>query len=907
MKTSSLWTVMLMTIATAAVLPARTAGAQVAPQRVVEFWEDASDPASDDNDAQNQTQPAGADGVVDTRRAGETITRGLSGMAWGAYTGSSRGTDHAIDIFNLEGGLGTGTLANSHMRFRRHSQASAGDFPAGYSDPLGGGGMGAELGSYIYTLFSSNTSVPQSIDARQGLFKIGLSHDQGVDQTGTIVFRFLIQTDGLEWYRSSPVETGNVRLLENPFGGNASNDLTAAGREDLLSTHDFATVTWEQVGGAAETNMNALNDGGEVALGSGAGTSPNLANVTGMGVLISNLAEGRNLSGQPNDVDVIGILIEGAEPVPGIQIVQLAQTVAEGAGSASFDVALDFAIGTPVTLNFASANGSAVAGEDYTASSGSLTFSPGETSKTITVPILDDGTDEIPIETFFVQLTNIVGATLAGSDTHAVSIQDNDPAPVASLTLDSASPSENGGVVTGTITLATPSSAPVNVGFQTLAVVGGPDEPATPRVDYVAASGTVQFAPGETVGTFMVAIIDDQIDEPSEVFDVTIGPAAYGPFASLELDPVTIDAMAQSIRVTIQDDDTDVQTTIAMETWESVSELILSPAGGTIPGSDMIFFALDGGSAPLDRLRVAAVDTAAGSSVALQRFEFATESAGFGMASDLFIGVGNGFEAMLPAPIDDDTVLVVGLQARVFIGPLTPTGRPNFPASGDEVFAPTSHFIFAVGSGDVGSLPPGLPAPIGGPFSLAFRLNNYAENGGASNPRLEFAVNQGTFGMLDGLFPLHQQVNKGMASAPEGVGLPMQGTIDTGMSPPATGGEYLIDVQFRKMSFTETEVTYTVTDLTGTGFETSSPQTVTIPAAFPFHKMIDYAGISLGSGFGFGDGVGDNANSGGAGEVIPDSADQGAQGSWVDDLQVYTFGVRAAAPLAARAWTIYKK
>ncbi len=59
-----------------------------------------------------------------------------------------------------------------------------------------------------------------------------------------------------------------------------------------------------------------------------------------------------------------------------------------GGTSVGFVVSLDFASTASVTVNYATADGTAVAGTDYTTTAGTLTFAPGETSKTITVPIL---------------------------------------------------------------------------------------------------------------------------------------------------------------------------------------------------------------------------------------------------------------------------------------------------------------------------------------------------------------------------------------------------------------------------------------------------------------------------------------------------------------------------------------
>ena len=78
----------------------------------------------------------------------------------------------------------------------------------------------------------------------------------------------------------------------------------------------------------------------------------------------------------------------------------------------AFEVSLSRAFtgsGHRVRVSYATADGTATAGEDYTATSGTLVFVAGETSKTVRVPILDDGHDE-GAETFLLRLSNVVGA-----------------------------------------------------------------------------------------------------------------------------------------------------------------------------------------------------------------------------------------------------------------------------------------------------------------------------------------------------------------------------------------------------------------------------------------------------------------------------------------------------------------
>ena len=80
-----------------------------------------------------------------------------------------------------------------------------------------------------------------------------------------------------------------------------------------------------------------------------------------------------------------------------------------------FSVRLNAAVETTVTVDYATADGTATAGEDYTATSGTLTFAPGETSKTVSVPVLDDSHDE-GSETLALKLSNAQGARIGDGE-----------------------------------------------------------------------------------------------------------------------------------------------------------------------------------------------------------------------------------------------------------------------------------------------------------------------------------------------------------------------------------------------------------------------------------------------------------------------------------------------------------
>src|SRR5262249_53913527 len=103
-------------------------------------------------------------------------------------------------------------------------------------------------------------------------------------------------------------------------------------------------------------------------------------------------------------------------------------SVAESAGAINLSVTLSAASPVTVTVDYTTANGTATAGSDYTPQSGTLTFVPGSTSQTISVPIANDVSDE-PDETFSVTLSGPYGARLGTPSSTTVTITDDDPAP----------------------------------------------------------------------------------------------------------------------------------------------------------------------------------------------------------------------------------------------------------------------------------------------------------------------------------------------------------------------------------------------------------------------------------------------------------------------------------------------
>ncbi len=181
-----------------------------------------------------------------------------------------------------------------------------------------------------------------------------------------------------------------------------------------------------------------------------------------------------------------------------------------GTVAATFTVTLSAASGQAVTVNYATANGTATAGSDYTAASGTLTFAPGEISKTITVLVTGDTAVESN-ESFFVNLSAATAATLADAQGAGAILNDDGPG----LAVNDVSVTEgNTGTVTATftVTLSAASTQTITVNYATA------DGTATAGSDYTAASGTLTFAPGQTARTVTVTVNGDMLNEANETF-----------------------------------------------------------------------------------------------------------------------------------------------------------------------------------------------------------------------------------------------------------------------------------------------------------------------------------------------------------------------------------------------------
>ena len=177
-----------------------------------------------------------------------------------------------------------------------------------------------------------------------------------------------------------------------------------------------------------------------------------------------------------------------------------------------------------ITVDYATADGTASSPADYGALSSTLTFNPGQTARTVTVSVNGDTLDEVN-ETYFLNLSNPSNVTI-GDGQGLGTITDNDPLPALSVNDVIVTEGDSGTVAaTFSLSLSVPSGRAVTVDYATA------DVTATAPSDYQAATGTVSFAAGQTSQQVTVLVNGDTLDEAAETFRLNLSNATNATLA----------------------------------------------------------------------------------------------------------------------------------------------------------------------------------------------------------------------------------------------------------------------------------------------------------------------------------------------------------------------------------------
>lgn len=185
-----------------------------------------------------------------------------------------------------------------------------------------------------------------------------------------------------------------------------------------------------------------------------------------------------------------------------------------GTTQATFVVALSGAASQTVSCSFATSNGTATAGSDYTATTGTVTFAPGELEKPVVVLVKGDTVDEAQ-ETYFLDISNVQNATVGSNRGTGFIVDDDGP----TIRINDITVTEgNTGTKAATFTLTLSGASVEAIAVRAITKAGT----ATAGSDYNSVNTVVTFQPGTVTRTMDVAIIGDTNMESNETFFVNL-------------------------------------------------------------------------------------------------------------------------------------------------------------------------------------------------------------------------------------------------------------------------------------------------------------------------------------------------------------------------------------------------
>lgn len=427
-----------------------------------------------------------------------TITATDSSAGSGPFTGS-RGYAITVDAPTLvlspaSGSLTTGSVGVAYSQSFTASGGTApytyaitsGSVPAGLSLASNGtlSGTPAVAGSYNFTVTATDSST-----------------GAGAPFTGSYAYSVMVASG------ATPVVSG-IAPNSGPSSGGTAVIITGTG---------FGGATAVAFGGTAATAYT-VNSATQITAMSPAGTGTVDIRVTTAGGTSATSA-----------ADQFTYVV--APAIPSLSISDVTQNEGNSGGTAfNFTVTLTSASASAVTVNYATSNGSATAPSDYTATTGTLTFAPGQITQTVTVQVNGDTTVE-PDETFFVNLSSPFNATLGKSQGVATIVNDDNSLSVSApnKTVSVAAGAEAvvdvvAGATGGPFTAATVVSlAPASAGVATIAggtgaysvrFVPAGSFAGVAVVTYTLTNGAVQSAPATvtiTVGARVDAAQDAEV------------------------------------------------------------------------------------------------------------------------------------------------------------------------------------------------------------------------------------------------------------------------------------------------------------------------------------------------------------------------------------------------------------
>ena len=200
---------------------------------------------------------------------------------------------------------------------------------------------------------------------------------------------------------------------------------------------------------------------------------------------------------------------------------QPSYSVSEAATNVVINVLRTNGVTGPISVFFATSNGTATAGLNYLPVSQVLNFSDGQPSYSVNIPILSNAT-AMPNTTVLLTLSDPLGTTISGPNVETLTIVND----IQNFTMASADyfVSEGSGSVTLSILRNGPTNGTVSVGYTTFSPTNafGTNGYAIPGFNYGPTNGVLTFLPGQTLETIPIAIFQQQTVDNPESFQVLL-------------------------------------------------------------------------------------------------------------------------------------------------------------------------------------------------------------------------------------------------------------------------------------------------------------------------------------------------------------------------------------------------
>ncbi len=474
------------------------------------------------------------------------------------------------------------------------------------------------LSAPINTTISAGRGIATgTIDDNDGALSLSIDDASASEAAGTVDVTIRLNT----------ASASDVTVDYTTSIGDGVNPATAA---DFTDTSGTATIPAGQTSAtfAVALTNDALDEEDEAFI-----------------VTLSNPSAGTLSDSQAQ------ITIQDDDAAPTVTI-SASTSAAEGT-TASLAVTLAAASGKTVTVDFATDDGTATSGADYTAASGTLTFSPGQTTQTVSIALLTDAVIEGD-ETFDVAISAPTNATVGAVVSGRVTILDSNGA--LSISTADVSASESAGSASVTISLNSAAASDVTVSYGTQ--IG-----TATAADFTATSGVATIAAGQTSTTVPVLLTNDALDEVDEVFTLTLSNPSLG----------TLGQSASTVTI-LDDDDAPGLVIAGGQASESDATLGFTVTLGAASGKTVtVDYATQNGSA------TAGMDYTSTSGSLTFAPGITTQTFAVALIDDAIIEGGESFEATLSnavnaaittgmatgALVDDDGALTVSVERRV--------------------------------------------------------------------------------------------------------------------------------------------------------------------------------------------------------------------------------------------------